>query len=241
MLFSLLGGGDITSIIISLLLSLPVILIALVVHETAHGYIAYKCGDYTAYNMGRLTLDPRKHLDPIGVASMLIFGYGWAKPVPVNTRNLRNPKRDMALVAAAGPGANLILGLISSIFYGFFLALYSFLYYKIGYGFILTCVYWITMLCELGAAYNFLFMVFNLIPVPPFDGSRIALVFLPAKTYFSIMRYERQIMLGVLITLFVLSQFDISPFSFVANKLTDLIATPITDFFWNIFQKALLS
>ena len=147
---------------------------------------------------------------------------------------------NMALVAAAGPGANLILGLISSIFYGFFLALYSFLYYKLGYGFILTCVYWITVLCELGAAYNFLFMVFNLIPIPPFDGSRIALLFLPTKFYFGVMRYERQIMLGVLIALFLLSRFDISPFSFIANKLTDLIAIPITDLFWNIFKKALL-
>ena len=241
MLFSLLAGGDITSVIISLLLSLPVILIALVVHETAHGYIAYKCGDYTAYNMGRLTLDPRKHLDPMGLLSMMIFGYGWAKPVPVNTRNLRNPKRDMALVAAAGPGANLILGIVSAVLYGFFIALYSFMYYKGVAEFVTTCVYWITVLCELGAAYNFLFMVFNLIPVPPFDGSRIALLFLPTKFYFGVMRYERQIMLGVLIALLVLSRFDLSPFSFVANKLTDLIATPITDFFWNIFQKALLS
>ena len=239
MLLSLLNGGDLTDIVVSLLLSVPIIIIALVFHETAHGYVAWKCGDNTASNLGRLTLDPRKHLDPMGLIAMLIFGYGWAKPVPVNTRNFRNPKRGMALTAAAGPAANLILGVISALFGGFFMALYNYLYFKTG-GFIMTCVYWLTYMCELSAVYNFLFMVFNLIPIPPFDGSRIAFVFLPQKYYFGIMRYERQIMLGLLIALLVLDRFYFSPFSLIANKLTYLIVDPVFDFFWDVFRNALL-
>ena len=118
MLFSILQGGDLKEILIDLLLSLPIIILALTVHETAHGYVACKCGDPTAYNLGRLTLNPAKHLDPIGFFCMLIFGYGWAKPVPINTRNFNNPKRGMALSAAAGPLANLLLGVFFAVGYG---------------------------------------------------------------------------------------------------------------------------
>ena len=107
MLFSILfSKGDFLSIFVSLLLSLPIMMLALAIHETAHGYVAWKCGDNTAYNLGRLTLNPLKHLDPVGFLCLLIFGFGWAKPVPINTRNFRNPKRGMALSALAGPAAN---------------------------------------------------------------------------------------------------------------------------------------
>ena len=91
MLFSILSGGDIRDIIISLLLTILVILISLSVHEAAHGYIALKMGDRTAYNLGRVTINPAKHLDPMGSLCMLVFGYGWAKPVPLNARKFRNP------------------------------------------------------------------------------------------------------------------------------------------------------
>jgi Zn-dependent protease len=124
MLFSLLGGGSLQDIIIRLLLSLPMIMLALSAHEAAHGWVAYKCGDPTAYNMGRLTLNPAKHLDPIGFLSMLIFGYGWAKPVPVHTRNFKNPRRGMALTGAAGPAANLLLGVICAVLGAFFFSIY---------------------------------------------------------------------------------------------------------------------
>ncbi len=239
MLFSLLQGGDPISVLISMLLSIPIIVLALSFHETAHGYVAWKCGDSTAYYMGRLTLNPLKHLDPMGLFSMLIFGYGWAKPVPVNARNFRDPKKGMALTAAAGPAANMLLGIISAVLCGFFLALYSFLFYKGISGFLLTCIYWTVVLTELSAIYNFIFMVFNLIPVPPFDGSRIALVFLPDRFYFGVMRYERQIMLGLLIALLILSRFDLSPFSWIAERLTYLISEPVSNLLWKLFQKAL--
>ncbi len=242
MLLSLLTSSNPKDSIAILLLSLPVILIALVFHEVAHGFVAWKCGDSTAYNLGRLTLNPKNHLDPIGFFCMLIFGFGWAKPVPINTRNFRNPKRGMALSALAGPVANLCLGVISALLYGFFWALGSYLLNTIGpNAFWFKFVDWTVLLFMLGAFYNFFFMIFNLIPVPPFDGSRIALTFLPTNIYFRIMRYERQIMFGILIALLVLSNLGFSPFGWVAEKLTELIADPINELFWdNVFLPRLL-
>ncbi len=229
MLFTILSGGSLADILISLLLCMPVILLALSFHETAHGFAAWKCGDNTAHNLGRLSLNPLRHLDPVGFLCMLVFGYGWAKPVPVNTRNFRNPKRDMALTAAAGPGANLLLGLLSALLFGVSLAFYSHLFYKAEASFLTNCLYYVCQLMAISAEVNFLFMSFNLIPLPPFDGSRIALAFLPTRIYFSIMRYERQIMFGLLIVLLILSRFGFSPFGLLAEWLTESIALPIAN------------
>lgn len=235
MLLDILSGGDIRDIIISLVFSMPIILLALSLHETAHGYVAYKCGDNTAYNLGRLTLNPLKHIDPKGFACMLLFGFGWAKPVPINTRNFRNPKRGMALSALAGPLANAILGVLSAAMLGFTTALYYYLLVSGANDFVLTCISYTTLLFQLSALYNLLFMAFNLIPIPPFDGSRIMLVFLPPKAYFGIMKYERQIMIGLLIALFALSRLGFSPFSWVAYNLTDLVANPFFKLFGKLF------
>ena len=106
--------------LISILMEDPIVFIALVVtlifslvlHEIAHGYVAYRCGDMTAYDQGRLTLNPLAHLDPIGSLMILFIGFGWAKPVPVNMRNLRNPDRDMIKVAMAGPATNFLLSIL---------------------------------------------------------------------------------------------------------------------------------
>ncbi|MBR6915951.1 MAG: site-2 protease family protein, partial [Clostridia bacterium] len=107
------------------LLSLPIILIALVVHEVSHGYIAMKLGDPTARNLGRLTLNPLKHLDPIGTICMVFFHFGWAKPVPINTRYFKKPKRDMALTALAGPVSNFILGFFGILVYRILYAIFT--------------------------------------------------------------------------------------------------------------------
>ena len=235
MLLSLLKGGDIGSIIISLLLSLPIIILALSFHETAHGYVAWKCGDPTARNLGRLTLNPLKHLDPVGFFCMMVFGYGWAKPVPVNVRYFRNPRRGMAITAIAGPAANLLLGLISTFFFGLFAALYNAAGFSSAPRLWLTALDVICNLCYLGAVYNFLFMAFNLIPIPPFDGSRVATLFLPQNIYFGIMRYERQIMFGLLIALMVLSRFGLSPFTWIAENLTELFFKPFHQLFNKLF------
>lgn len=239
MLFSILGGGNLLNVIASLLLQIPVIIFALCVHETAHGYVAWKCGDNTAYNLGRLTLNPAKHLDPMGTLLMVVFGFGYAKPVPINTRNFRNPKRGMALTAAAGPVSNIILGSISAVLYGFFEAFWNYLNIKGSPAMLTTCFYWVTMFMYFGAVINFLYAVFNLIPVPPFDGSRMALVFLPSRTYFKIMRYEREIMFGILIVLFLFSRVGFSPFQWIAESLTNLIYEPVVNGFWRLFLNAL--
>lgn len=235
MLFTILQGGSLADILIELILILPVIMFALSLHETAHGYAAYKCGDMTAYHMGRLTLNPLRHLDPLGFFCMLLFGFGWAKPVPINTRNFTNPKRGMAISAAAGPLANLVLGLVSAVFFGFFVALDTYLSQRSGSSLLITALGWTAVLCELSAYLNLVFAVFNLLPIPPFDGSRLAFAFLPPRAYFGMMKYERQIMFGILITLLVLSyRFDISPFGWVASKLTYAVATPVYKGFVNL-------
>lgn len=194
MLLSLLSNGfDLTELLIRILVVIPTVLIALTFHEVAHGYMSYKLGDPTAYNMGRLTLNPLKHLDPIGALCMLLVGVGWAKPVPVNARYYKNPKRGMALTALAGPAMNLILAFAGVILYaliwrfgGLMDALLRYVLYTLFYYF---------------AYMNIYLAVFNLIPIPPFDGSRIAFIFLPTHLYFKIMRYERIIQMVMMILL----------------------------------------
>ena len=229
MLFSILSGGNPRDIAISLLLTIPIILIALSTHEAAHGYAAYKLGDRTAYNLGRVTLNPARHLDPMGSLCMLIFGYGWAKPVPINARNFRNPKKGMALTAIAGPISNILLGIIGATIYSVVLFLYSFYWQSIVANELLSNVMMVllTFFYYFGIM-NFMLAVFNLIPIPPFDGSRFFSLFLPDRIYFSLMKYERQIMIGILILLFAASRiFSVSPFSWAAEWLFNLIAGPI--------------
>jgi len=179
------------------LMRIPVLLIALTFHEAAHGYIAYKLGDYTAKITGRLSLNPLRHLDPVGAVCMLLFGFGWAKPVPINTRNFTNQKRGMALSALAGPVVNLLLGFIGMFFY---LLAYRFLGMSVLNGNNLS--YALLLFLQVFFRLNIGLAVFNLIPVPPLDGSRIFLIFLPTKWYFKIMQYERYIMMGLFALLF---------------------------------------
>lgn len=190
------SGGDIKSFIIQLLLTLPIIILSLTVHECAHGYIAKKLGDPTAENLGRLTLNPLKHLDPFGVLFMLLFGFGWARPVPVNARNFRKPRRDMALTAVAGPVSNLLLATVFAILYE---TAYTVMKKSAeaggGTG---TLGMTVMLFFSLGLQLNVFLAVYNMLPIPPFDGSRFFYVFLPVKWYFKVMKYERYIMLGLM-------------------------------------------
>lgn len=190
------SGGDIKSFIIQLLLTLPIIILSLTVHECAHGYIAKKLGDPTAENLGRLTLNPLKHLDPFGVLFMLLFGFGWARPVPVNARNFKKPRRDMALTAVAGPVSNLLLATVFAILYE---TAYTVMKKSAeaggGTG---TLGMTVMLFFSLGLQLNVFLAVYNMLPVPPFDGSRFFYVFLPVKWYFKVMKYERYIMLGLM-------------------------------------------
>lgn len=218
MLFDLINYGDFKIALIVFLLTIPSMLIALTFHEVAHGFVAYKCGDPTAKYMGRLTLNPIKHLDPIGTLLMLVVGYGWARPVPVNSRYFKKPRRDMALTALAGPVTNLLLGFVGVV-------AYCLVVYYNSAELLLGTATPLVQACYLFTYYfamlNLVFAVFNMIPLPPFDGSRIFLVFLPPRYYFGIMKYERYILLGMLVLMYVLPW---SPINLIADFIFDQMA-----------------
>lgn len=192
-IFSLLRSGE-TSILIILVLSrMFVVLCCMPVHEMAHAYAAYKCGDDTAKLKGRLTINPFAHLDLIGTLMILFFGIGYANPVPVNPAKLKHPRKNMALISFAGPLANIIMSFIF-IFLSYFLmfiAPTSNVIYMVGSFF------------SYAAQVNVTLAVFNLIPIPPLDGSKILTAVLPDKIYFSLMRYEKYIMIGLFVLLFL--------------------------------------
>ena len=198
------GSGSFAEKITITLLVVITSLISLTVHEVCHGYAALKCGDPTARNLGRLSLDPTKHLDPLGTIAMLLFGFGWAKPVPINSRYFKNPRRDTAITAAAGPFSNFVLAFFAA---GLTLLMEKLLYSHIvttglteGFKFnVLNILY---LLFYYFHQLNLTLAVFNLIPVPPLDGSRIFLTFLPAKYYFGVMKYEQYISFAIIILLF---------------------------------------
>ena len=168
-------------------------LIALTFHELMHGFIAYKLGDPTAKSAGRLTLNPIAHIDPIGLVCMILFRFGWAKPVPVNMRWFRHPRRDMAIVAAAGPVSNLLLGVLC-----------VFVYYLVGlYAPANTFTGAVMQFMAVLATLNVGFAVFNLLPLPPLDGSRILGLLLPPAWYYRVMQYERWIQLAVMVLLYM--------------------------------------
>lgn len=164
--------------LIALLLSAPGVLIAITFHEFAHGYIAYKLGDDTAKNQGRLNLNPLSHLDPIGTMLLLVAGFGWGKPVEVNPRNYTRKismEKGEALVSAAGPVMNFILAIIFTLIY---CAIYKFA----SVGFITSTIgYVIVLIISTTITVNIGLGVFNLIPLPPLDGSKIIMPFLPYK------------------------------------------------------------
>lgn len=230
-MLSSLFSGNIQMFVLELLLSLPVVFLALSVHETAHGYIAYKLGDPTAHSLGRLTLNPAKHLDPIGFICMVLFGYGWAKPVPINTRYFKKPKRDMALCALAGPVSNILLAVIFALLLRAELWVWkavdpqslTLLWYAgaMPTAFTGRCLYWTFQFMVIGISLNVSLAVFNLIPVPPFDGSRIFLSLLPSNLYFKIMRYEKYIYVVFMLVL-VMGFLD-GPISTVTNFFIDLV------------------
>lgn len=199
--------------ILLILLSLPVMLMALSVHESAHGYAAYRLGDPTAHSLGRITLNPVKHFDLFGFLSMLIFHIGWAKPVPVNARYFKKPRRDFAIVGAAGPLSNVCLALIHLLALRLVIALAvrAALNDSLPEGVWLTVLALVVYMLYMGVAMNVILAIFNLIPIPPFDGSRIFYAFLPPKWYFGVMKYERYIMLGCIILFFVLNRTGLNP------------------------------
>ena len=172
-------------------------LLAIPLHESAHAWASAKLGDPTAKNMGRLTLNPFAHFDLMGALCMIVAGVGWAKPVPVYPTRYKNPKVGMALSAAAGPLSN-------------FLAAYLFVVLdKLVYYFAPQTMLWgmVELFLQVLVSLNLSLAIFNLLPVPPFDGSRIATLFLPSKWYFRVMQYERYLFIAMFVLL-VMGVFD---------------------------------
>ena len=186
------NGFDLSRFIIYALSSCIVIFLTLPIHELAHGFVSTKLGDPTPRYQGRLTLNPLAHMDLFGSLGIFLFGIGWAKPVQVNARYYKNPKWGMALVALAGPLSNVILALVSLLLSNVFKMF-------VNDPILLDLI---IVFFESIAQINVYLAVFNLLPIPPFDGSRILFVVLPQKYYFKIMRYERYIFIGIFILLF---------------------------------------
>lgn len=205
------------------------VLVILTIHEFSHGYVAYRLGDPTAKYQGRLTLNPMKHLDPWGALCMVLFRFGWAKPVPIDLRYFKKPKRDFALVAAAGPISNLILAFFGAFLYLGFqkIAMQIPIPNEFVYNLLFYTLYFLLAFHQI----NLGLAIFNLIPVPPLDGSRLLFSILPDRYYYKLLRHERTIYLVMLGWLFlgsILSRFLLS-IPFIAN-------TPVLSVIAEIFS-----
>ena len=233
LVYSFLDGTEAPAfVLVKFLMVLVIVVFSLSLHECAHAFAAKKLGDFTAYHYGRMTLNPLKHLDPAGFLMMAVIGIGFAKPVPINPRNFRDPRKGMMLSSLAGPLSNFLVAVVATwisvtavyCIYPFiavrtsgdgadymFSAMYAFFYYM--------------------AYLNFALAIFNLIPCPPFDGSRIFFYFLPKDWYFRVMRYERYLGIGMLVLFILLGYIGLDPVSFIAHSLIDSIGSPIAFFF----------
>jgi len=190
-IFSYMRDGNYLGAVISVLSRCFVVFCCLPIHELSHGLVAYWLGDDTAKLKGRLTLNPLAHLNPLGTIMLLLVGVGYAEPVPVNARNFKNPKGGMALTALAGPMSNLLMGWVSIWLFYICNAYIS----NSGFGSAVTFFF------LYAAQINVMLAVFNLLPIPPLDGSKILAGLLPSKAYFKYMQYERYVMIALFVLL----------------------------------------
>ncbi|HIU56267.1 MAG TPA: site-2 protease family protein [Candidatus Ornithomonoglobus merdipullorum] len=185
------------SYIVQRLIMIPIVLIALTFHEFCHGLVSSKLGDPTPRLTGRLTLNPLAHLDPIGTLLMIFTGFGWAKPVQINPGYYKKPKWGMALTALAGPISNFVLAFAAMLVYTIIHII------NLKTGVFAGAMYQISYFVLLFAQVNLCFMVFNLIPIPPLDGSRVLGLFLSTSAYFKLQRFERYSMILIIVLSFL--------------------------------------
>ncbi|MBR6951513.1 MAG: site-2 protease family protein [Oscillospiraceae bacterium] len=179
------------SVITDALLNVIPAVICITLHELSHGVAALRLGDPTAKNAGRLTLNPLKHIDLFGLICLAVFGFGWAKPVPVDMRNFKNPRRGMGLTALAGPAANMAVAVVFLALWGFFTpALYGSKAGTVVLGILRS-----TAVLSIGLA------IFNVLPIPPLDGSKVAFSIVSERLYRKLMRYERYGMILLILLL----------------------------------------
>lgn len=190
-------------------------LLCIVIHETCHGLVALWLGDTTARDAGRLTLNPLHHIDIWGLVMMALFKFGWAKPVPVDMRNFKHPKRDMALTALAGPVSNVLLAMVA-------LLLRAVLYYVYGQIGANAVVEYCISFLEYTAVLSVGLAVFNIIPISPLDGSKVLFALLPDRYYRVLMRYERYGMV-VLMILLLVGVLD-TPLTFLRSGLLNALS-----------------
>jgi len=208
-------------IIISKLLILPGILIGLSVHEFAHAYVAYKLGDDSQRFQGRLTLDPTKHIDPLGFLFLLLVGFGWAKPVMVNSRMFKNPRRDDSLVSVAGPLMNLITAILFTVILGLVLI---FIPNSSQITDIVITI--ITGIIQI----NLVLMVFNLIPIPPLDGHHIFGNIFGAPVWNFYYKYADMLRIGLMLliilggTSFIISPIVESTYEFLISNMLKIVS-----------------
>jgi len=208
-------------------------LICITIHELSHGYAAYRLGDNTAKDMGRLTLNPIKHIDIVGLIMILVVGFGWAKPVPVNMQNFKHPKWHMAMTAIAGPLSNIILAVI---------LLFIFMLLPAPYGGLsaLDGVYFsaapnlLAMIFSRMALLSIVLSFFNMLPIPPLDGSKVLFSLLPTKYYNKVLQYERFGMILVIALLFSSRFLNFDFFSTIIIEPAFKLLIWISIFFHNL-------
>ena len=180
------------SVLLRILLSVVPALLCITIHECSHGLAALKMGDTTARDMGRLSLNPFKHFDVLGFIMLATVGFGWAKPVPIDMRRFKDPKKGMAISALAGPLSNILLAVLALFLFGIlYIPLWN-----------TSAGYYVVYTLYRTAYLSVSFAVFNIIPIPPLDGSKVLFSFISDRAYYRLMRYERYGMILLFILVF---------------------------------------
>ena len=216
MLFSLLRGNlDFTAALTQVLAILVIVFLVLPFHEWAHAFTALKLGDTSVKYRGRLTLNPMAHIDPFGALALLLFGFGWAKPVPIDPRNFKNPKLGMGIVALMGPVANIVAAIVGGLIFHAIAAFAPAFFTGEGFG------YYLNLFLVFYIQINVSLAVFNLLPIPPLDGSKILFVFLPDRAVAWFYRYQNIISI-VLIALLWMGVLNV-PLNFLSKYVLTFV------------------